>query len=186
MKDGEEVAANSALIFKYIMEMDFIKDGLSIGLKIAQYFGLIETVSTDVKKLVHQAFMAAQENLQYAQNATGQLQMDYICEAKNNFIKAVTVEDNENKIMALCGLSMCQCMLGDYQNARLTMNRINKVRLTNAEKIKAIAMELGVNMVNLSIVLRDPVYLPILQERKSTFENIRDNAISLNKKLLNS
>lgn len=171
--------------------MDFIKDGLSIGLKIAQYFGLIETVSTDVKKLVHQAFKTAQDNLQYAQNATGQLQMDYICEAKNNFIKAVTVEDNENKIIALCGLSMCQCMLGDYTNAMQTMNRINKVKLTNAEKVKAIAMELGLNVLDLQKWLNPgicdgPHYYPNLRERKSIFENIKNNAISLNKKLLNS
>jgi len=41
------------------MDGTSIKVGLIVGSKIAEYFGLINGVSTEVTKLVHQAFKSA-------------------------------------------------------------------------------------------------------------------------------
>jgi hypothetical protein len=155
------------------MEAATIRAGISVGIKIAEYFGLIETVATDVKKLVHQAFESANDNLEYARTANGQNQVHYVLEAKNNFIKAVVVEENENKVMALCGLSMCQYFLCDDNNAQRTMDRIKDVELTRAEKVKAIAMDAIIFNMNR------------LQIRQVEFEIVKKASISWAQRLLN-
>ncbi len=65
---------------------------INITGKIAEYFGLVEGVSTQVTKLVHQAFKSANDNLEYAKMTSGQNQIDYIKRAKDCFIGAVVVE----------------------------------------------------------------------------------------------
>ena len=104
--------------------------------KIAEYFGLIEGVNTHVTKLLHQAFNSATANLEYARNATGQNQMDYIKQARTEFNQAAAVEENENKILALVGLTMCQHLLGEISTANLTFNKIDSVTLTRSELTK--------------------------------------------------
>ena len=91
--------------------------------KIAEYFGLIEGVNTLITRLLHQAFNSAKSNLEYARNASGQDQIDYIKQARIEFNQAVAVEENENKLLALVGLSMCQYLLGDGYNSRQTLNK---------------------------------------------------------------
>ena len=145
--------------------------------KIAEYFGLIEGVNTNVTKLLHQAFNSAKANLEYARNTTGQNQIDYIKQARVEFNQAVTVEENENKILALVGLAMCQYLLGEISNANVTFDKINDVTLTRAEKAKYIAK-------NLSVVLAlGGLLLPFnsLEERVVHFELIKRNG--LNKRL---
>lgn len=88
--------------------MEPIGPMIGAGAKIAEYFGLIEGVNTKVTKLVHQAFISAKDNLTYAKGTTGQNQIEYIKQAKSEFIRAVAVEENENKILSLAGLAMCQ------------------------------------------------------------------------------
>ncbi len=110
---------------------------------IAEYFGLIEGVNTKVTKLLHQAFNSAKANLEYARNTTGQNQIDYIKQARVEFNQAVAVEENENKILALVGLAMCQHLLGDTNNAKLTFSRINDVSLTRSERTKYLAIDIA-------------------------------------------
>lgn len=172
------------------MEAATIRAGISIGIKIAEYFGLIETVSTDVKKLVHQAFESANDNLEYAKTANGQNQVHYVLEAKNNFIKAVAVEDNENKVMALCGLAMCQFFLSDDNNARRTMNRIKDVELTRSEKVKAIAMDIQghQSVINYVIYRKQKQQLNIesfIELRKSQLETLKTDSVSWIRQMLN-
>lgn len=112
--------------------------GLIIGgaSKIAEYFGLIETVNTKITKLLHQQFHAAIRSMEDARYASGQTQVEYVKQARTEFNQAVAVEENENKILALVGLSLCQYMLGDSQNANRNLNQIRTVELTRAEKAK--------------------------------------------------
>lgn len=109
---------------------------INISGKIAEYFGLIEGVGTKVTKLLHQSFISAKMNLEYARNASGQNQIDYIKEAKTKFIEAVAVEENENKVLALVGLAMCQYYINDCRNAFFTTKEITTVQLTKAELTK--------------------------------------------------
>lgn len=142
--------------------------------KIAEYFGLIEGVDTKVTKLLHQAFNSAKANLEYARNTTGQNQIDYIKQARVEFNQAVAVEENENKILALVGLAMCQYLLGETSNANVTFDRISSVTLTRAEIAKYIAT---------IIFLEARLLLPFnsLEERVQHFELIKRNG--LNKRL---
>ncbi|MGN0088683.1 MAG: hypothetical protein ACI35Y_06625 [Candidatus Limimorpha sp.] len=141
--------------------------------KIAEYFGLIEGVNIKVTKLLHQAFNSAKANLEYARNATGQNQIDYIKQARVEFNQAVAVEENENKILALVGLAMCQYLLGETSNANVTFDRISSVTLTRAEIVKNTAF-----MVRIYFTLGVRLSL---EERVAHFELIKRNC--LNKRL---
>lgn len=115
--------------------MAHVSESNNISGKVTDYLGLVVDVSAQVK-IEHQAFKGAKDNLEYAITSSGQNQIDYIKQAKNMFIYAVTVEDNENKILAIVGLSMCQYLLGDNFSAHYNMERINDVELTRSEKLK--------------------------------------------------
>lgn len=168
-----------------------IRTGIIITTRIAEYFGLIETVSTQVDKLVHQALKSAVDNLEYAKNAEGQNQVHYVLEAKNKFIEAVAVEDNEGKVMALCGLAMCQLFLGENNNVKLTMDKIKDVELTTAEKAKAITMDASrfvppaspTNIV-LQALKEQSGASSFLQYRKFQLETTKVNASALIRQML--
>ena len=111
---------------------------MNIAKSAAAYLGLIESSSTNINSLVHQAFKSALMNLEYAKTASTQSQgKEYLKEAKNEFIKAIAVEKDECLVSAYVGLAMCQYLLGDSRNAELTINKIASVKLSNAEKMKA-------------------------------------------------
>lgn len=105
---------------------------------IAAYLGLIDNISSDVKKLLHQAFKSAVLNLDYAKTSSGKMQLDYIQTAREKFTDAISVEENENLILSYVGLGMCQYHLGDIYNAKLTLKQINNIELTSTERIKCI------------------------------------------------
>lgn len=149
--------------------------------KIAEYFGLIEGVNTKVTKLLHQAFNSAKANLEYARNATGQNQIDYIKQARVEFNQAVAVEENENKILALTGLAMCQYLLGETFNANVTFDKIKDVVLTRAEVVKYSAL----NVASI-ITLGARLLLPFnsLEERILHFNEVMVNSINKRNKLL--
>lgn len=114
---------------------------LRVATGIAGYLGLVNSVPADVKKLVHQAFLSANDNLEYARNATGENQWNYIKRAQGKFIEAINVEENENKVLSLTGLAFCQYLLGDGENAKRTIMRIDAVRLTRSKKVEAVVVE---------------------------------------------
>lgn len=84
-------------------------------------------IKQDIQCLMHLYFRSAYENLFYALNATENNFQRYIEQAKNRFIDAATVEQNENLILSYLGLSICQSILGDYKNSVLSMERIKDV-----------------------------------------------------------
>ena len=100
---------------------------IGVSTQIAEYFGLIDSVDSKVTKILHQAFNSAKMNLEYALHASGQNQIEHIRQARIEFNQAVSVEENENKILALAGLSMCQSLLGDKANASVTCDMISQV-----------------------------------------------------------
>lgn len=168
---------------------------VGVASKIAEYFGLIEGVDTKVTKLLHQAFNSAKANLEYARNATGKNQMDYIKQARVEFNQAVAVEENENKILALVGLAMCQHLLGDTDNAIATYNRISSVSLTRAEKNKFLmrknAVIIGFNIIKPFFGWRVLGYpqrpIPLdfsLSERIYCFDALKRDALDKKIKLL--
>lgn len=150
--------------------------------KIAEYFGLIEGVNTKVTKLLHQAFNSAKANLKYARNATGQNQIDYIKQARVEFNQAVAVEANENKILSLAGLAMCQYFLGEKQNANNTLGRISDVDLTTSEKAKYYGRHIG------PFGLLYGLALPFssLDNRVSHFNSTKHSVINSTSRMINN
>lgn len=162
--------------------------------KIAEYFGLIEGVNTKVTKLLHQAFNSAKANLEYARNATGQNQIDYIKQARVEFNQAVAVEENENKILALVGLAMCQYLLGETSNANVTFDKISSVSLTRAEKNRYLARKNAIRIagkIYFSIFHPGVIINPLspaldfsLSERKACFEAYKKETLNKRNKFL--
>lgn len=147
--------------------------------KIAEYLGLIEGVNSNLTKLIHQSLRSAISNLEYAKYAEGQNQREYILQAKNEFIRAVAVEENEAKVLALVGLSMCQNFLGEINNAKSTMNKISSVELSRSEKAKYYALDTV-------RFLSAPMVLPFasIDARKLYFLRVKDKAKTANLSLL--
>lgn len=157
--------------------------------KIAEFLGLIESVDSKVTKLLHQSFRSAVSNLEYAQHSSGQNQMEYIRQARVEFNQAVNVEEDENKILALTGLSMCQSMLGDKANASMTYNRISQVELSLKEKAKYTTIDVAGGLGGLlagtlmkKIGLRDTV--TFISSRENMFKLVKQDALSMARKCL--
>ena len=126
---------------------------LMAGTKIAEYFGLIDSVSVDVKKLLHKDFQSAITSLKYAMNASDfENQKINLMDARKSFIDATSVEDNENLVSALAGLAMCQFLLGDRANAQLTLSKIEDVQLSTSKKVEAYSKELIVETAKSMII----------------------------------
>lgn len=153
---------------------------IGAGTKIAEYFGLIEGVDSKITKLLHQAFNSAVANLEVACNSFGQNQIDYIKQARIEFNQSVQVEDNENKILALVGLSMCQFLLGDVSNSKKTYNKINSVELSKAEIVKYTAADVSCFSLPLNLLLP----FDSLAERELHFYKTKASSLIINKKLL--
>lgn len=168
---------------------------IGVASKIAEYYGLIEGVDTKVTKLLHQAFNSAKANLEYARNATGQNQIDYIKQARVEFNQAVAVEENENKILALVGLAMCQYLLGETSNANVTFDKISSVSLTRAEKNRYLARKNAIRIAGKiyssifhpGVIIEDPLSPTLdfsLSERKACFEAYKKETLNKRNKFL--
>ena len=124
------------------MDVTIIFKATSILKSIAAYLGIIDSLSADVKKLLHQPLKSAIQNLEYAKNSYSENQLDYLRTARSKFIDAISVEENENLVSSYLGLAMCQFLLGDKDNAHVTLSKIRTVQLTTTERNKAIALDI--------------------------------------------
>lgn len=95
------------------MSPAIIFSAINLTKAIGEYLGFIEGSNTMLQKLVHQSFQSVKLNFEYAYNTNGTKQIEYLKIARSEFIRAVSVEENEAKISALLGLAMCQHWLND-------------------------------------------------------------------------
>lgn len=163
------------------------------GTKIAEYFGLIESVSSDVKKLLHKDFQSAITSLQYAMNAAdNEHKRVNLLDARKSFLEATSVEENENLVSALAGLAMCQQLLGDYRNAEITLSKINAVELTTAKKVQAVGKEFAKEALKnmfipgrqlfkmaKTIMGQEPEEIKALKARQEQFQLYKQNVLKL-------
>lgn len=84
-------------------------------------------IKEEVQSLMHVYFKSAYENLNYALNASGENRQNYLQQAKNRFIDAITIEKNENLILSYLGLSFLQALTDDYENCQLTLKKVENV-----------------------------------------------------------
>ena len=89
------------------MSPSLIFGSINLTKAMVAYFGLIigliNSVDSNVHKLLHQAFKSAIQNLEYAESALEQNRMEYVRTARERFIDAIAVEENENLISAYVG-----------------------------------------------------------------------------------
>lgn len=142
----------------------------NVAKSVAAYFGFIESVSSDVKKLLHQSFKSGVENLRYAENAIGENQKHYLRKAQDDFISSFSLERDENLISAHIGAAMCQYLLEDI--AKQTINKIQEIKLSSQEIAVAVTKD---------ILLGTPIYL--MGYRFRIFESSRINKFEEYKRL---
>ena len=162
---------------------------IGVSTQIAEYFGLIDSVDSKVTKILHQAFNSAKMNLEYALHASRQNQIEYIRQARIEFNQAVSVEENENKILALAGLSMCQSLLGDKANASVTCDMISQVELSLPEMANSVAFDVAGGIGGLAgrylgkkVGLSKTVFTT--SNRLNNFKAVQQRAISMSRKCL--
>lgn len=166
---------------------------INIGIRIMEYLNLIDSVSTDVRKLLHKDFKSAITSLEYVQNASdNNNRKTYIMDARKSFLDATSVEENENLVSSYVGLSMCQYLLGDENNARITLEKIDTVQLTTSKKVQAMGKqyikEVAKNIIPGYRILKTVKVLQgeipeykALQERVAMFDQYKMRAKSLAK-----
>lgn len=165
------------------MEPILIFKSAAVLQSIATYLGIIESVSEDVKKLLHQSFVSATELLRFAYNSEGDVQKKYIQDALLKFTEAKAVEDSENLISAYIGLSMCQYLLHDFNNARISFGAIKDVKLQRSKMFKS-AMKGAVtpDVLDFFPLLRPGIVIKCIrawEKRKEDFECYKQKVMQI-------
>jgi len=100
--------AKSAIEYRKIQEISKLCTELerqkSISESILSYTRLIKS---DVQLLMQMYLKIAYENLNYALTASRENQNEYLRHARNRFIDATTIENNENLNLSYIGLTLC-------------------------------------------------------------------------------
>lgn len=108
----------------------------SISESILSYTRLIKN---DVQSLMHMYFKSACENLNYALTASDENQKEYLRQARNRFIDAITIEKNENLIFSYIGLALCQVLTNDIDNSAKTISKIRNVYIYLPDDIEELS-----------------------------------------------
>ena len=110
---------------------------------LASFLGFMEESSKYTKMLVHAPLQSAKSCFEDAKRSTGDVQrfQHLLQEAEKNFRQAVALEENELKVVALLGLSLCQLLLNDKANASSNFRKIQEVDLSDSERRKAFAKD---------------------------------------------
>lgn len=162
------------------MEAVVIFQAATISKSIASYLGFIDSVSSDVKKLLHQSFESGIKNLEYAQSASEANQKLYIQKALGDFISASSVEKDENLISSYLGIAMCQYLLGDITNARISLHKISSVTLSKLATTKAAAVDMTVGVAYKYLIpIGNPWGIDVVELRVSSFEEYKRKALSV-------
>ena len=91
---------------------------------IKSYTALIDQ---NVQSLMHMYFNSAYKNLDYALIASADNRKSYLLQARNCFIDATNFEKNENLILSLVGLALCQTLTNDMDNSLNSLQRVKNV-----------------------------------------------------------
>lgn len=120
--------AKLALEYRKIQEIGKLTSEVEKFTRVAESIkSFCNLIRDDVQTMMHMYFKSAYENLNYALNSSGSNRLDYLRQAKNRFIDATTIEKNENLILSYIGLSTCQVLTGDVENASITLQKVKNV-----------------------------------------------------------
>ncbi len=149
---------------------------------IAEYLGLIESTVSNTSVLRHEPLISATAFLNEAKNCTDEtLMIKYLDDARRNFRKAVSLEENERKVTALLGVAMCQKMLGDYANSKINIQGIKNVTLSRSEiaRIRTIQVVFSRTIIGAFAVKK----LNLMKKRQDKLELFKISAMKFNDKL---
>jgi hypothetical protein len=103
---------------------------------INAYLGLVESLDSKVKKLLHSELNSAIRFYDQASKAQKQEQsIQLINDARVCFTKALDLEEEERLATTYIGLAVCQAQLEDWRNAQATLEEFASGKI----KIKSIA-----------------------------------------------
>lgn len=162
----------------------------NLSVMIAEYFGLIECTGTFVQRMLHESFNSGKRMLKDAERALGENQISLIRSARDKFYAAENNERNEAQMLAIVGLSMCHKLLGEDHLAYSTLQRIDSVALTRAEKAKCFAHMVANTVLNPTYNVLDNVLLGVidpymnLEIREKVFGLFKSKCKDVNYKLL--
>lgn len=147
---------------------------------VAEYLGVVASASANTTRLRHAPLNSAVAWLNNAKNCKDRETMkDYLNDARRGFMDAISLEEDENKIAAIVGLSMCQYMLGDKTNAKNNLQKVNDVTLSIVTITRACA-----KYALLPELIRTPLIIHAKLKREENFEEYKTNAQKFNEKVL--
>lgn len=183
-----------------MMDIALVFSAANMVKSVGEYLGWIDSVSSDIKKLLSQPLNSAIASLTYVKTAPSiEKQKFYLKIALKDFIAATSLEENERCICAYVGLALCQYLLGEKANAKITLNKIQDIELSLKEKAKRIAYDStfndsgminnpgstylfrGLKKISYACGFADhPVdWFPRLEERKIFFEEFKKKAMNV-------
>jgi hypothetical protein len=112
------------------VEISVIFGTFKLAKAIAEFSGLIKTVSSKIDLLADAEFEAGFRALKQASISTSE-KTSLLREARNRFNKAISFEKKERLFLCHIGLSICHKGLRDLPNFKLSMESASKVDTTN-------------------------------------------------------
>jgi hypothetical protein len=112
------------------VEIAVIFSTFKLAKAIAEFSGLIKTVSSKIDLLADAEFEAGFRALKQASISTSE-KTSLLREARNRFNKAISFEKKERLFLCHIGLAICHKGLRDRSNFKLSMESASKVDATN-------------------------------------------------------
>lgn len=101
---------------------------VGLAQKIANLFGLVQSVEAKIDKLLHADLGAGLRHLMAARDLNSEIeQTKQVGDARTCFQRAVVLEDGPRKAIALLGLACCQEWLGETTNSRNALQEILRI-----------------------------------------------------------
>lgn len=156
---------------------------------VAEYLGLIESTTANTRLLRHESLRSAIAWFENARDCNdSSLMIEYLHDARREFMKAISLEENENKVAAILGLSTCQCLLGDAINSQNNIQKIKEVKLSFSEKSIIVAMHIAADIfspvVMMIAMITKPSIRDHIRQREQELEEYKKDALQFNTKLL--
>jgi tetratricopeptide (TPR) repeat protein len=107
------------------MDASIIFSSLDIAKSIAEYFELIDSANAKIDRLAKSELDAGLRALRQSQNSIGQRE-SLLKDSRSHFNKAISLEKNSRKTIAILGNSICHYHLKDYTNSRDILEEILK------------------------------------------------------------
>lgn len=154
--------------------------GATLVQSIAEYVGIIESISGKLDRITQSEFNAGMNALNQASKSDSE-QYSLLREARNRFNKAVSLEKNERLAFSYLGLALCHYHLNDYINAKEALQEILKVEIEN-KNTESIIAAIGdsafssIGILSLIIGSRGGGLLStLLRQRIEKLENLKNS-----------